>query len=490
MSDDIDILSSGYLLPTPITGYDLICVTLKIPDVQEYRAAFRGAIKRLTEWHSWQRTGDTKGSQAATYWRQIINDHLIIQDCNELELFGGDELAQFKMCWFQTEDGAILRYTLNDGCTWNDVLNCDGSIPGTDNGEPQVPTIDPIDQPGTYPQPDLVLGNRCRVVNATFFNLFNLALTFFSSVLALETATERANALRIFLDATDEDGSGLQWYTPFSLFIQKYLPFITNIGNSVSSSTWEDLLECIVLGCYPVLTDVTRDILECIADGLDSEADALSPTDDRGAYYKYIADFFRIYPLSQIRANAFRDAINTEVSSVCTDCGGGGGGGCDDLLITFDAGSPDFTIQVGAEGIGKNGIGVKGIDVSAGTFGSSAGMVKENALKVVIPLPEVCLVKGVFWQYQIKIANPTPNANVYITPPIVLKTYSLEATTSVVQPKFKEYYYNWATKWSRIGYLYPDAVYADRVEILIYFETKYSARVITNVLDEIEIIMG
>lgn len=73
--------NAGYILPDPVDGYDLICVTLKIPNVRQYRAALLGAIYELSKWWNWEKSnlpGDTRATRAAAYWRQLLYDHLKI----------------------------------------------------------------------------------------------------------------------------------------------------------------------------------------------------------------------------------------------------------------------------------------------------------------------------------------------------------------------------------------------------------------------------
>lgn len=53
----------GALIPNPVTGYDLLCVSLKIPNDQLYIAAFHGAINTLTKAYFWDMShtaGDIK----------------------------------------------------------------------------------------------------------------------------------------------------------------------------------------------------------------------------------------------------------------------------------------------------------------------------------------------------------------------------------------------------------------------------------------------
>lgn len=80
MADD-----KGYPLPDgPISGYPLICVTLKIPDALQYRQDFIGHIWELGKWWNWEHSGvpgDTRATQAAAYWRELIYDHMVIGEC-------------------------------------------------------------------------------------------------------------------------------------------------------------------------------------------------------------------------------------------------------------------------------------------------------------------------------------------------------------------------------------------------------------------------
>lgn len=71
-------MTRGMRLPAQITGHDLICVTLKIPDDPLYRAAFLGVLQDLQRWHSWERTGGRHGAEAAQYWRELLFDYLQI----------------------------------------------------------------------------------------------------------------------------------------------------------------------------------------------------------------------------------------------------------------------------------------------------------------------------------------------------------------------------------------------------------------------------
>lgn len=74
----------GFPLPSPVTGYPLICVTLKIPDNDQYRRDFLGHIWQLGKWWMWEQSGepgDTRARDAAQYWRGLLADHLVMGEC-------------------------------------------------------------------------------------------------------------------------------------------------------------------------------------------------------------------------------------------------------------------------------------------------------------------------------------------------------------------------------------------------------------------------
>lgn len=75
----------GFPLPDPVTGYPLICVTLKIPDAPQYRQDFLGHIWQLGKWWVWEQSGlpgDTRAKDAAQYWRDLLYEHLKIEECS------------------------------------------------------------------------------------------------------------------------------------------------------------------------------------------------------------------------------------------------------------------------------------------------------------------------------------------------------------------------------------------------------------------------
>lgn len=83
--------NAGYLLPANVTGHDLMMVCLCIPDTQEYRAAFRGAVYELTKPWNWQAIDETeypRQHEAARYWTEIYHEYLNMP-CNICELMAG-----------------------------------------------------------------------------------------------------------------------------------------------------------------------------------------------------------------------------------------------------------------------------------------------------------------------------------------------------------------------------------------------------------------
>lgn len=71
--------NAGYLLPDQLTGHDLLCVCLKIPDVEEYRTAFLKQVWELGAWGVWEKSyqpGDTRAKEAAEYWRELLLEYL------------------------------------------------------------------------------------------------------------------------------------------------------------------------------------------------------------------------------------------------------------------------------------------------------------------------------------------------------------------------------------------------------------------------------
>lgn len=111
---------AGYLIPDPITGYDLLCVQMLIPNDLLYIGAFTGQMEGLAQWWNWQKTytpGDTRATQAAQYWRYLIDTYLCIRfnepigDDGLACCCGSNILSRF------TADGTYETST-DGGVTW------------------------------------------------------------------------------------------------------------------------------------------------------------------------------------------------------------------------------------------------------------------------------------------------------------------------------------------------------------------------------------
>ena len=114
--------NAGYIIPEEIDGYDLLCVQMFVPNNLEYIAAFSGQLWELGTWFTWEKTytpGDTRASQAAAYWRYLLDTYLCIQFnkpkkddgmpcCNDDEL-----LSRF------TSEG-VFQTSADGGLTWVD----------------------------------------------------------------------------------------------------------------------------------------------------------------------------------------------------------------------------------------------------------------------------------------------------------------------------------------------------------------------------------
>jgi len=115
---------SGWLIPEQITGHDLVCMSIQVPDVPEYRQAVIGAIYSLTKWFNWEKSytpGDTRAKQAAQYWRDILE---INWGCN-----GMYQLRQ------NPDNVCQLQQSLDGGETWSLVFDydlCKGKMTATE----------------------------------------------------------------------------------------------------------------------------------------------------------------------------------------------------------------------------------------------------------------------------------------------------------------------------------------------------------------------
>lgn len=106
---------AGYLLPEQITDHELMCVVLKIPNDTHYRAAFLGQLYELGKWWTWEKSyapGDTRATEAAAYWRELIEEYLCMPALCPIDL------RQSPI------DSCLIEKTY-DGLTWQDAWRND-----------------------------------------------------------------------------------------------------------------------------------------------------------------------------------------------------------------------------------------------------------------------------------------------------------------------------------------------------------------------------
>lgn len=321
MPDDVDIKSSGYLLPEPITGWDLICVTLRIPDAPEYRAAFRGSLKSLTEWWNWQRTGDTKGSEAATYWRQLIHEHLRFMDCYDL----GEELGNVsrpRLCKVINENGTIdYKISYNDGCTWELVELCEDSP-----GEEVIPIVGstaPEDNPGGVTDPPFGIESRCKIATFAFKNIIGLDNAFsdfggFCLYVLDGDANGLAGRLLTWLNGrgTNMGLPFIEYYPTFKALVEEFYPYASIFVPEIDGAIFGDNF-CMIYDCIPDTGNITRSVLNCVADGYSSQVNP--PSVDEHGIYALAGAFLRVYPLAWARYRAL-EATGSEEEYDCSSC--------------------------------------------------------------------------------------------------------------------------------------------------------------------------
>lgn len=108
---------AGYLLPSPVVGWPLLDVCLKIPNAPEYRRAFIGHLNQLGLWANWEKSylpGDVRARDAAELWRETLNKYL------EMDCFMPccDEPQQLRI----NPDGSTSVST-DGGTTWTPNLD-------------------------------------------------------------------------------------------------------------------------------------------------------------------------------------------------------------------------------------------------------------------------------------------------------------------------------------------------------------------------------
>lgn len=311
----------GYALPDQLTDNPTTCAKLDIPDTPEDRAAFRGALLKLGEWHNWERTGDDSGSQHAAEWLNLIYETLTLDECDP---FGEDEMSRFELCWQNTEDGWKLVYSINAGCSYVDVKEC-----GTSNVVyfPQPDSVvppDPVDNEGDYPIPDVDPENRdlqrCKVVDGALKQFFTVWSDLFVNNVLDGNPAAAGNNIVVWLDTiTEEDPDYLQYFNRWKAVYEKHYPNHVGIVNAWEpGAIWVELLECIVFDCLPADLNITREVMDCISDAI--EAADYGSGEDTAAVLSFLVDFADSLPLSAVRNRVFRQA-NADFSPECGDCG-------------------------------------------------------------------------------------------------------------------------------------------------------------------------
>ena len=78
----------GFLLPSVVDPAQRRCVVFQIPDEQNHRLAFWGALSVLEHWYSWQRDTNKTGRDIANVWRDVIQlakqSECAMMDCQEI----------------------------------------------------------------------------------------------------------------------------------------------------------------------------------------------------------------------------------------------------------------------------------------------------------------------------------------------------------------------------------------------------------------------
>lgn len=108
--------ADGWEIPDPIDGYsEFVCYQVLVPNVREYRAAFMGTVRQLEKWWNWEKSytpGDTRATQAANYWRNLL-ESLEPDNC-EATLF---DIRQ------KPDSPCIIQKTFTNGSIWLDAID-------------------------------------------------------------------------------------------------------------------------------------------------------------------------------------------------------------------------------------------------------------------------------------------------------------------------------------------------------------------------------
>lgn len=63
----------GWTPPEVVSGHTTTCYQISVPDNDEHRRAFFGALHELTKAYNWDTEGDeSKADEIATYWRHLL----------------------------------------------------------------------------------------------------------------------------------------------------------------------------------------------------------------------------------------------------------------------------------------------------------------------------------------------------------------------------------------------------------------------------------
>ncbi len=99
-----------YKIPKEINPSGYVCFTVRVPDNEDYRAHFIGAIFNLTRWYSFERDELKQGKDVAQVWNGVFNDMMSrIGDCSVLD----------EMKFRQT--GCTLEMS-TDGVSWSPIF--------------------------------------------------------------------------------------------------------------------------------------------------------------------------------------------------------------------------------------------------------------------------------------------------------------------------------------------------------------------------------
>lgn len=131
------IKKEWYPIPSDLSPVGYRCVTVKLPDSDDYAVIFRGALATLEKWWNYQRTGDNQGSQVATLWREAFLDLDLVGNCNVIQF-------RYLAC-------DLLEFSVDGGENWYVVADFENCFPALHPEttarniiQPTVPTVIPL----------------------------------------------------------------------------------------------------------------------------------------------------------------------------------------------------------------------------------------------------------------------------------------------------------------------------------------------------------